>query len=251
MAEVRASGRVPRGRRARERRSAVQADLVGRETGRLGDRLGRQVVGPDLRRAAGVLLRAARVARPARRLVGVLLGLVGVARPRRRPSAGRVHGTVGIAAVVLASVSYAAANLYAGRRMGVGGPVLAAVSMTGRSCCCSRSRSRRCPRTCRGGSRRRPVSRSACRDGARADPVVPDDPAVRLVALVARRVHAPGVRARVRRALPDEGLTVEKLAGLVLIGAASRSQRRRSASVTPCWSSPGAPTALTPISCSS
>jgi drug/metabolite transporter (DMT)-like permease len=30
---------------------------------------------------------------------------------------------------VLASLSYAAANLYAGRRMGVGGPVLAAASM--------------------------------------------------------------------------------------------------------------------------
>lgn len=65
------------------------------------------------------------------RLVGVLLGLVGVAVLAGVHPQNGVHGTLGIAAVVLASVSYAAANLYAGRRMGFGGPVLAAVSMTG------------------------------------------------------------------------------------------------------------------------
>jgi drug/metabolite transporter (DMT)-like permease len=65
------------------------------------------------------------------RLVGVLLGLVGVAVLAGVHPQGGVHGTIGIAAIVLASVSYAGANLYAGRRMGFGGPVLAAVSMTG------------------------------------------------------------------------------------------------------------------------
>lgn len=65
------------------------------------------------------------------RLVGVLLGLVGVSILAGVHPQGGWHGTVGIAAIVLASVSYAAANLYAGRRMGVGGPVLAAVSMVG------------------------------------------------------------------------------------------------------------------------
>jgi drug/metabolite transporter (DMT)-like permease len=64
------------------------------------------------------------------RLVGVLLGLVGVAVLAGVHPQGGWHGTVGIGAVVLASISYAAANLYAGRRMGVGGPVLAAMSMS-------------------------------------------------------------------------------------------------------------------------
>jgi drug/metabolite transporter (DMT)-like permease len=64
------------------------------------------------------------------RLVGVLLGLVGVAILAGVHPQGGWRGTVGIVAIVLASVSYAAANLYAGRRMAVGGPVLAAVSMT-------------------------------------------------------------------------------------------------------------------------
>lgn len=65
------------------------------------------------------------------RLVGVLLGLVGVSILAGVHPQGGWHGTIGIAAIVLASVSYATANLYAGRRMAVGGPVLAAVSMTG------------------------------------------------------------------------------------------------------------------------
>jgi drug/metabolite transporter (DMT)-like permease len=64
------------------------------------------------------------------RLVGVLLGLVGVGILAGVHPQGGWHGTIGIAAIVVASVSYAAANLYAGRRMSVGGPVLAAVSMT-------------------------------------------------------------------------------------------------------------------------
>lgn len=65
------------------------------------------------------------------RLVGVLLGLGGVGILAGVHPQGGWHGTIGIAAIVVASVSYAAANLYAGRRMGFGGPVLAAVSMTG------------------------------------------------------------------------------------------------------------------------
>jgi drug/metabolite transporter (DMT)-like permease len=65
------------------------------------------------------------------RLGGVLLGIVGVCVLAGVHPQGGWHGTAGIAAIVLASVSYAAANLYAGRRMGLGGPVLAALSMTG------------------------------------------------------------------------------------------------------------------------
>lgn len=65
------------------------------------------------------------------RLVGVLLGLVGVAVLAGVHPQGGWHGTLGIGAIVVASISYAAANLYAGRRMSAGGPVLAAVSMTG------------------------------------------------------------------------------------------------------------------------
>jgi drug/metabolite transporter (DMT)-like permease len=65
------------------------------------------------------------------RLVGVLLGLVGVAILAGVHPQGGWRGAVGVGAIVVASVSYAAANLYAGRRMSVGGPVLAAVSMAG------------------------------------------------------------------------------------------------------------------------
>jgi len=65
------------------------------------------------------------------RLVGLLLGLVGVGILAGVHPQGGWHGTIGIAAIVVASVSYAAANLYAGRRMSFGGPVLAAVSMAG------------------------------------------------------------------------------------------------------------------------
>ncbi|HEY2542225.1 MAG TPA: DMT family transporter [Gaiellaceae bacterium] len=65
------------------------------------------------------------------RLVGVLLGLVGVAVLAGVHPQGGWLGAVGVGAIVVASVSYAAANLYAGRRMRVGGPVLAAVSMAG------------------------------------------------------------------------------------------------------------------------
>jgi drug/metabolite transporter (DMT)-like permease len=64
------------------------------------------------------------------RLVGVLLGLVGVAVLAGVHPQDGWHGTIGIGAIVLASISYAAANLYAGRRMGAGGPVLAAMSMS-------------------------------------------------------------------------------------------------------------------------
>lgn len=65
------------------------------------------------------------------RLIGLLLGLVGVGILAGVHPQGGWHGTIGIAAIVVASVSYAAANLYAGRRMSFGGPVLAAVSMAG------------------------------------------------------------------------------------------------------------------------
>jgi drug/metabolite transporter (DMT)-like permease len=63
------------------------------------------------------------------RLVGVALGLVGVAVLAGIHPAGGWLGAAGTGAIVLASISYAAANLYAGRRMSVGGPVLAATSM--------------------------------------------------------------------------------------------------------------------------
>ncbi|MDE3191208.1 MAG: DMT family transporter [Acidobacteriota bacterium] len=65
------------------------------------------------------------------RLAGVLLGLVGVAILAGVHPQGGLRGAAGVGAIVVASVSYAAANLYAGRRMSVGGPVLAAVSMAG------------------------------------------------------------------------------------------------------------------------
>jgi drug/metabolite transporter (DMT)-like permease len=64
------------------------------------------------------------------RLVGVLLGLAGVSVLAGVHPQGGWLGTAGIGAIVLASISYAAANLYAGRRMAAGGPVLAATSMT-------------------------------------------------------------------------------------------------------------------------
>ncbi len=63
------------------------------------------------------------------RLVGVLLGLAGVAILAGVHPAGGWKGALGTAAIVVASISYAAANLYAGKRMSAGGPVLAAVSM--------------------------------------------------------------------------------------------------------------------------
>jgi drug/metabolite transporter (DMT)-like permease len=63
------------------------------------------------------------------RLVGVALGLVGVGLLAGVRPAGGWLGAAGTGAIVLASISYAAANLYAGRRMSVGGPVLAATSM--------------------------------------------------------------------------------------------------------------------------
>jgi drug/metabolite transporter (DMT)-like permease len=59
----------------------------------------------------------------------VALGLVGVAVLAGVHPAGGWLGAAGTGAIVLASISYAAANLYAGRRMSVGGPVLAATSM--------------------------------------------------------------------------------------------------------------------------
>ncbi|MCW2975114.1 MAG: family transporter [Actinomycetia bacterium] len=63
------------------------------------------------------------------RLVGILLGLVGVTILAGVHPAGGWKGAMGTGAIVVASVSYAAANLYAGKRMSVGGPVLAASSM--------------------------------------------------------------------------------------------------------------------------
>jgi drug/metabolite transporter (DMT)-like permease len=64
------------------------------------------------------------------RLVGVGLGLVGVAvLAGVHPAGGRL-GAAGTGAIIVASISYAAANLYAGRRMSAGGPPLAAMSMT-------------------------------------------------------------------------------------------------------------------------
>ena len=63
------------------------------------------------------------------RLVGVALGLVGVAVLAGVHPSGGWWGAAGTGAIVLASVSYAASNLYAGRRLGYGGLVLAATSM--------------------------------------------------------------------------------------------------------------------------
>jgi drug/metabolite transporter (DMT)-like permease len=67
------------------------------------------------------------------RLVGVLLSLVGVAVLAGVHPAGGWRGAFGTFVIVLASLSYAAANLYAGKRMSVGGPVLAAASMVAAS----------------------------------------------------------------------------------------------------------------------
>ena len=64
------------------------------------------------------------------RLAGVGLGLAGVAVLAGVHPAGGWRGALGTGAIIVASVSYAAANLYAGRRMSVGGPVLAAGSMS-------------------------------------------------------------------------------------------------------------------------
>jgi drug/metabolite transporter (DMT)-like permease len=63
------------------------------------------------------------------RLLGVALGLVGVAVLAGVHPAGGWLGAAGTGAIVVASVSYAAANLYAGRRMAIGPAVLAATSM--------------------------------------------------------------------------------------------------------------------------
>jgi drug/metabolite transporter (DMT)-like permease len=63
------------------------------------------------------------------RAVGIVLGLAGVAVLAGVHPAGGWKGAVGTGAIILASISYAAANLYAGRRMSIGGPVLAANSM--------------------------------------------------------------------------------------------------------------------------
>jgi len=63
------------------------------------------------------------------RAVGVVVGIAGVAVLAGVHPEGGWNGALGTGAIVLASISYAAANLYAGRRMGVGGPVLAAASI--------------------------------------------------------------------------------------------------------------------------
>jgi drug/metabolite transporter (DMT)-like permease len=64
------------------------------------------------------------------RAVGVGLGLAGVAILAGVHPEGGWKGVLGTGAIIVASMSYAAANLYAGRRMSAGGPVLAAVSMS-------------------------------------------------------------------------------------------------------------------------
>lgn len=63
------------------------------------------------------------------RLGGLLLGLVGVAVLAGIHPAGGWRGAAGIGAITIASISYAGANLYAGRRISIGGPVLAAASL--------------------------------------------------------------------------------------------------------------------------
>jgi drug/metabolite transporter (DMT)-like permease len=63
------------------------------------------------------------------RAVGVVVGIAGVAVLAGVHPEGGWNGALGTGAIVFASISYAAANLYAGRRMGVGGPVLAAASI--------------------------------------------------------------------------------------------------------------------------
>jgi drug/metabolite transporter (DMT)-like permease len=63
------------------------------------------------------------------RAVGVGLGLAGVAILAGVHPEGGWKGVLGTGAIIVASISYAAANLYAGRRMSAGGPALAAVSM--------------------------------------------------------------------------------------------------------------------------
>jgi drug/metabolite transporter (DMT)-like permease len=64
------------------------------------------------------------------RALGVALGLVGVAILAGVHPPGGWKGALGTCAIIVASISYAIANLYAGRRMVRGGPVLAAMSMT-------------------------------------------------------------------------------------------------------------------------
>ena len=63
------------------------------------------------------------------RAFGVVVGLVGVAILAGVHPPGGWKGALGSGAIIVASLSYAIANLYAGRRMSVGGPVLAAASM--------------------------------------------------------------------------------------------------------------------------
>jgi drug/metabolite transporter (DMT)-like permease len=63
------------------------------------------------------------------RAVGIIVGIAGVGVLAGVRPEGGWKGMLGTGAIVVASVSYAAGNLYAGRRMGVGGPVLAAASM--------------------------------------------------------------------------------------------------------------------------
>ena len=63
------------------------------------------------------------------RLVGVLLGIAGVAVLAGVHPAGGWMGAAGTGAITVASISYAAANLYAARKIPVyGAPVVAAVS---------------------------------------------------------------------------------------------------------------------------
>jgi drug/metabolite transporter (DMT)-like permease len=65
------------------------------------------------------------------RLVGVLVGLLGVAILTGVHPRGGWWAVAGTLAVILSSISYGASNIYAQRRIAVGGPVLAAASMLG------------------------------------------------------------------------------------------------------------------------
>ena len=65
------------------------------------------------------------------RLVGVLVGLLGVAILVGIHPGGGWWAVAGTLAVIVSSIAYGGANIYAHRRMSVGGPVLAAASMVG------------------------------------------------------------------------------------------------------------------------
>src|SRR5262249_10653306 len=129
------------------------------------------------------------------RAVGVALGLAGVAILAGVHPQGGWKGVLGTGAIIVASISYAAANLYAGGRTRARGSVDVDCRDRPRSVgACVAAEPRAGLEGRRLGRRPRPA-----RDGGRADPVVPNDPPLRLVAIGARRLHAARVRAPVRR----------------------------------------------------